>query len=147
MRTFKQMVLSIAAVCLTLTIVNCGGGGSSGSSAKAAVAYGMSCGTNMLSSQYGCLPQCGQMNVIYNNQCVPITNAGYYPGSQYGQYGNQYGYGGTGNTQICQGACPPGSVSVNGGQACLQQGSCGPCYGYYSGSCYQGDYAHQYYGY
>jgi hypothetical protein len=151
MKTPKQLLLSIATVLMALTTINCGGGssGSSNTSAATPAAYGVSCGTNMLTSQYGCLPQCGVSSVMYQNQCIPVTNT-----SGYGQYGygtgipgqTGYGYGGA-NVQMCQGACPAGLVSANGGTMCMPQGSCGACYAQYGQYCYIGDYAHQYYGY
>lgn len=38
------------------------------------VVMGVSCGANMVTSQHGCLPQCGPSSVMYQNSCVPITN-------------------------------------------------------------------------
>ena len=147
MKNSKQLLLSIATVLVALTTINCGGGssGSSNTSAATPTAYGVSCGTNMLTSQYGCLPQCpGQVSsVYYNGQCIPVTNTGYGTGIP-GQTG--YGYGGA-NPMICQGSCPAGLVSANGGTVCMPQGACGPCYVQYGQSCYIGDYAHQFYGY
>jgi hypothetical protein len=147
MKANKQFLLSIATLLLGLATVNCGGGGGGSSPATAAAtAYGVSCGTNMLTSPWGCLPQCGPSSVIVpgtgpNTGCQPIPNVG--------GYNNGYpgGIGGTGNPAMCQGSCPPSMVSIQGGYACLPQNTCGPCYGYYQGQCYIGDYAHQYYGY
>lgn len=169
MKTPKQLLLSIAIGVLSLTTVACGssGGSSGGSTAATPIAnpyctgtqtYGVSCGTNMIQSQYGCLPQCGMNAVSYNGQCLPIqnTNTAAYGCSAngYGGYGTGYGTGygagygtGYGNLAMCQGTCPAGLVSFNGGTACMPQGSCSPCYAQMGGYCYIGDYAHQYYGY
>jgi hypothetical protein len=152
MKTPKQLLLSVATVLMALTTVNCGGGSGSSSTPAAATptAYGASCGSNMLTSQYGCLPQCGVSSVMYNNQCTPITqNYGGIPGQPgYPGAPGSYGYGGgTGNIQMCQGTCPAGLVSAGGGTMCMPQGSCGPCYAQMGAYCYIGDYAHQYYGY
>jgi hypothetical protein len=152
MKTTKQLLLSLATVLMALTTINCGGGssGSSNTTAATPAAYGASCGTNMLTSQYGCLPQCGASAVTYNNTCTQITTAygtnGYYGGGIPGQSGYGYGYG-TGNPAICQGTCPAGLVSFNGGTACMPQQQCGACYAQMGQYCYIGDYAHQYYGY
>src|SRR5579872_1864353 len=102
MKTTKQLLLSLATVLMALTTINCGGGSSGSNTTTAATpaAYGASCGTNMLTSQYGCLPQCGVSSVTYNGSCMPITTAygtnGY--GGIPGQPGYGYGYG-TGNIQ------------------------------------------------
>jgi hypothetical protein len=148
MKTPKQLLLSIATVLLSFATINCGGSSGGSNSTPAATtpaAYGVSCGANMLTSQYGCLPQCGVSSVQYQGQCMPIQQTGY---GQYGYTGipGQTGYG-YGNVQMCQGSCPPGLVSANGGTMCLPQGSCGACYAQYGSYCYIGDYAHQYYGY
>jgi len=150
MKNPKQLLLSIATVLMAMTTINCGGGGSNSTPAAATpAAYGVSCGANMLTSQYGCLPQCGVSSVYYQNQCVPITQTGY---GQYGQTGipGQTGYGmGGQSAQMCQGGCPAGLVQFNyyGQTACMPQQSCGPCYAQMGGNCYIGDYAHQFYGY
>lgn len=158
MKTQTKLFILLAAV-LALTTIGCGGGGGSSSPAPAATALGTSCGANMLQSQYGCLPQCGVSSVIYNNSCIPVTGVGGYPGATgYPGYPGTAGYPGTtipgysgygttGNPAMCQGSCPAGLVSIQGGFACLPQGTCGPCYGQYGSTCYIGDYAHQYYGY
>lgn len=143
MKANKQFLLSIATVLLALATVNCGGGGSSGSSTPTAGAYGTTCGTNMLYSQYGCQPACGPQSVMWQGSCQPITQQGYpgtgYPGT---------GYPGGGNLAVCQGNCPAGLVSVGNGWACLPNSNgCQACYGYLGGYCYQGDGAHAYYGY
>src|SRR5665213_1383236 len=159
MKTPTQLLLSVATVLMALTTINCGGGSSGSSSTPAAAtpaAYGASCGTNMLTSQYGCLTACGPSSVMYNGQCMPITQT--YGTNGYGQPGygtgipGQPGYGGIPgqpgygqqNPMICQGACPPGLVSVSGGQMCMPQGACGVCYAQVGNNCYIGDYAHQY---
>jgi hypothetical protein len=141
----QNKYLLVATIVLTLTTLNCGGGGSSNTSTTPVNAgvYGTSCGTNMLNSQYGCLPQCGQNAVTYQGQCVQITNTN---GTVNGQYGYGTGVVG-GGADMCRGICPVGHVQVQGGFACLQQGSCGPCYGQYGPTCYIGDYAYQYYRY
>ena len=91
--------------------------------------YGASCGTNMITSQYGCLPTCGSMAVMYNNQCVPVTNTN-----------------SSNSSNICSIGCGTGQVKTALG--CMPQtSSCGTCYGFNNGLCYIGTAAHQYYGY
>jgi hypothetical protein len=52
----------------------------------------------------------------------------------------------SGLESMCSAGCPLGLVSVNGGTSCLPQGVCATCYGYQTGNCVIGDYAHAYYG-
>lgn len=149
MKSSKQFLLSLATAAAALFILGCGGGGGgSSTSASPVTTYGTSCGNNMLMSQYGCLPQCGPQSVVYQGQCVPIAAYGQNAYGQNGQYmpgyNNAVGYG----SNMCQGSCPAGLISVGNGWACLPQSNgCGPCYGYMAGYCYQGDGARYYYGY
>jgi len=156
MKTTKQLLLSLATVLMSLTIINCGGG-SSGSNNTTTAAVPQQC-----TYQNGMYYYNGQPYA----QC-PVTTTGvgctyqngmyYYNGQPYaqcpvqGSYNGipgQYGYGyGTGNLAMCQGTCPAGLVSSQGGTMCMPQGSCGACYAQVGQYCYIGDYAHQYYGY
>ena len=141
MKAKLHFLLSVITVLMTLSTVNCSKGSDSSSSDPAVnpALYGTSCGANKLYSQWGCQPQCGQSSVYVANQCQPVQS-----GYGAGAYGGGYGGTGTGNAAICQGSFGPGMVSVQGQP--LPKYSCSDCYGYYNGTCYQGDYAHQFYG-
>lgn len=97
---------------------------------------GQSCGSNMLQSQYGCLPMCGPSSVMYNGQCLPVSSMTI-PGTQPIPSGSQGG--------LCEGGCGAGQVRTY--QGCLPRFSCDPCYGYANGWCVIGVNAHQFYGF
>ena len=142
-------LLTLALIALTFSMLSCAKGSSkSESRPTASTTYGTSCGTNMLNSQYGCLPQCGAAMVMYQNRCVSVTSTmnsnnqsqGGYNG---GQIGMGQGGAGLGGANICSAQCGAGVTMVQG--SCLPQNTCYACYGYYQGYCYQGDAAQQYY--
>ncbi len=135
-------LMTLATIVLSLSMISCAKGSNNSSTRVASTpastsTVGTSCGTNMLNSQYGCLPQCGVSAVYYQNQCVQVTST----------TGNNNWPGGQNNqgAAMCSGQCGAGATQVQG--QCLPQNSCEPCYGYYQGYCYMGDFAHQYYGY
>jgi hypothetical protein len=152
MKAHARYLLFVATILLTMVGCSKGGSDSASTPPPNPAAYGTSCGNGLINSQYGCQPSCGVNSVMYQNQCLPISNTGI--GGQFGQQfpGQQQQYPGQvgGGAQMCSGMCGAGGVQIGGqsGQPqCLPQGTCGPCYGQYGPNCYIGDYAHQYYGY
>lgn len=151
------MKLTIFLTAMCLFMIGCGKGGSDGSATPSATnilppkqapatpvaaaptpQQGQVCGANMIQSQFGCAEQCGIEMVMNDGHCVPVDGSPLLPWED-----------GT-SIAACQGTCGPGFVSVQGGQACLPQLACGPCYGQGGpdgNSCYLGDDADKYYSY
>lgn len=145
MAQIRFALLTSALAIVTMLTVNCSSGSNSDSAASGTPAYtqyGVSCGSGLITSQYGCLPQCnanGYTGVMRNNQCVQVTNSTTSP--TYNQTG--YGYG-TGNIAQCRGSCPEGQTQMQPG-VCLPKWSCGDCYGFSNNECFIGQFANQYY--